>query len=196
MNVVLIDDDPISRLLLSTLLKKIFQNIMVFEEGHSGLDTLNSRTAPTLALIDWMMPGMKGIEVCRRVRAHESKYPLYIIMVASRDLQGDKVLGLESGADDYITKPYDAEELVARIQVGKRNLALQEQLAARIRELEKAADQIQKLEELLPICFHCKKIRDGAQYWKNIEDYIAEHWERRVTHSLCPTCAKTHYGQE
>ena len=100
----------------------------------------------------------------------------------------DVVKGLEAGADDYMIKPFDAEELRARVRVGFRVLDLQEKLTHRVDELEQALGQIKQLQGLLPICSYCKKIRDDGNYWQQVEEYIGSHSEVKFSHGICPAC--------
>jgi len=110
---------------------------------------VRAERGPALALLDWMMPGMDGLEVCRRVR--ESKKMVYVIMLTSRGAKENIVEGLHAGADDYLIKPFDKNELLARIQVGLRILELHAALAARVKELEKAAGEIEDLKLRFPL---------------------------------------------
>src|SRR5439155_4831059 len=101
------------------------------------------------------------------------------------------VTGLQAGADDYITKPFDRGELQARLQVGRRIVELQKGLADRVRELEAALSRVRQLQGLLPICAWCKKIRDDQNYWHQVETYIGSHSDARFSHGICPDCLKT-----
>jgi signal transduction histidine kinase len=107
---------------------------------------LRQPDAPRLAILDWVMPGMDGAEVCRRLRALKREEPTYIILLTAKGGKENIIAGLESGADDYISKPFDREELHARLQVGLRIVNLQSSLAARVRELEQALSGAQKME--------------------------------------------------
>jgi CheY-like chemotaxis protein len=134
-----------------------------------------------------MMPEMDGLEVVRRVRDRGGK-PSYIILLTARASKEDVALALDAGADDYITKPFDAKELRARVNVGIRILDLQEKLSQRVRELEEALGQVKQLRGLLPICAWCHKIRDDQNYWQTVESYFSAHSQARFTHGICPEC--------
>jgi response regulator RpfG family c-di-GMP phosphodiesterase len=100
------------------------------------------------------------------------------------------VAGLDSGADDYVIKPFDAEELQSRVRVGQRVLDLQRRLADRVRELETALTQVKQLKGLLPICAYCKMVRDDRDYWQQVEEYLCTHTDVQFSHGICPTCWK------
>ena len=135
-----------------------------------------------------MMPGLDGVDVCRRVRGRDNSRPTYIILLTAKDGKENIVGGLDAGADDYVTKPFDADELRARVQVAERVVGMQSELADRIGELEDTLSQVRRLQGLLPICSYCKKIRDDREYWQEVEEYITNHSEVRFSHSICPDC--------
>lgn len=157
-------------------------------DGLEAWEALKSEDAPQLALLDIMMPGMDGLEVCRRAREMDSPVPVYIIILTAKTLPKEIVTGLEAGADDYLTKPFDPNELRARIKVGERILELQRSLAARVSELEEALSSVKQLQGLLPICSYCKKIRDDRNYWEQVESYISRRSEAQFSHGICPDC--------
>ena len=111
-----------------------------------------------------------------------------MVLLTARSSKADLVEGLEGGADDYVVKPFDREELRVRIQVGVRFVELQLNLAQRLHELQEALSQVKQLQGLLPICAYCKKIRDDNNYWQQIEVYVSEHSEAQFTHGVCPEC--------
>jgi CheY-like chemotaxis protein len=160
-------------------------------DGREAWEILIGPTAPKLAILDWLMPGLEGAELCRRVRARPSAEPPYLILLTSRDSKSDVVAGLEAGASDYITKPFDREELRARVEVGRKVVELQASLSARVRELEEALAHVKQLRGLLPICCYCKKVRNDSNYWQQVESYISDHTEARFSHGICPDCMRT-----
>ena len=163
-------------------------DVVVCADGGEAWQSLQAKDAPRLAILDWMMPHLDGIEICRRVRQSPPLQSLYIILLTAKDRREDLVEGLQAGADDYVSKPFDREELRARLHVGVRIVDLQQNLAERVRELENAIARVQQLQGLLPICSYCKKIRDDQDYWQQVDLYIAEHLGAQLTHSICPGC--------
>jgi len=110
------------------------------------------------------------------------------LILTSMSQPDEIVTGLEAGANDYVTKPFKAPELRARLNVGARMVELQRELADRVRELEKALSEVKQLRGILPICSYCKKIRDDKNYWEQVEDYFARHTDAKFSHGLCPAC--------
>jgi CheY-like chemotaxis protein len=188
MKILLADDDLIPRTMLRTALTEWGFAVETAGNGIDALRALQKADAPKLALLDWEMPGVDGVEVCRRIRAEPTSLPPYLILLTGRDNKSDVIAGLENGANDYVTKPFNRAELKARIQVGQRVLELQQNLAGRVRELEDALAQVKQLQELLPICCYCKKIRDDKNYWQQVESYFTNHSETRFSHCICPEC--------
>ncbi len=126
--ILIAEDDLVSRRMLQVFLAKWGYEVVVARDGREALQTLEAEGAPSLAILDWMMPGLEGPEVCQRVRHHPGRRYTYILLLTARTQKGDLLRGLESGADDYLTKPFDAQELRARLLVGRRILELQESL--------------------------------------------------------------------
>ena len=188
MRALVADDDRVTAEILSRTLKRWEFDVTVVGNGAAAWDHLRAAAAPTLAILDWMMPELDGPEVCRRVRRELPLANKYLMLLTARESRGDLVAGLDAGADDYITKPFDAEELRARVQVGVRVLTLQKSLAERVEELQAALSNVKQLRGLLPICSYCKRIRGDDQYWQQLEGYIAEHSDAQFSHGICPTC--------
>jgi two-component system, cell cycle response regulator len=129
--VLIAEDDPVSCHLLKNLLTKWDYDVTVATDGDQALAALEAAGAPRLAVLDWMMPGMEGVQICRRIRERTDKPYIYILLLTARSQKQDVHRGLELGADDYLTKPFDAQELRARLHVGERILSLEDELRFR-----------------------------------------------------------------
>ena len=188
MKVLIAEDDSILRRVLVATLGKFGYEVVIAADGAEAWAALQSADAPLLAILDWMMPEIDGVELCRRVRALPTATPPYLILLTAKSEKADVVTGLDAGANDYLTKPFDRAELLARVQVGAHVLELQGNLAARVRELEVALSHVKQLQGLLPICSYCKKIRDEQNHWHRVESYITQHAEVQFSHGICPSC--------
>ena len=188
MRVVIAEDDRVTGEILARTLQRWEYHTTLVGDGAEAWERLRTATEPTLAILDWMMPGMDGPDVCRRVRADLPLANMYLLLVTARESRGDVIAGLDAGADDYIIKPFDPDELRARIAVGARVLGLQQKLAERVTELQAALSNVKQLRGLLPICSYCKRIRGDDQYWLQVEAYIADHSDAQFSHGICPTC--------
>ncbi len=147
--ILVAEDDPVSRELISTRVAKWGYNVVVTKDGAEAMTILRDNGGPSLAILDWMMPEIDGLEICRRVR--ETKKMVYIILLTARGAKENVIEGLRAGADDYLIKPFDKDELHARILVGLRVMALQEALVRRVQELEAAAGEIKALKLQFPL---------------------------------------------
>ncbi|HEU4403323.1 MAG TPA: response regulator transcription factor [Candidatus Polarisedimenticolia bacterium] len=188
MKILIAEDDPVSRRVLEATLVKWGFEVVLAPDGSHAWAALQAEGAPSLAVLDWMMPGLDGPEVCRRARQEEGTRATYIILLTAKGRREDLVAGLQAGANDYVTKPFDQDELRARVQVGVRMVELQRLLAARVVELEEALSRVKQLSGLLPICSYCKKVRDDKNYWQQVESYVGTHSEAQFSHSICPDC--------
>ena len=190
MRILIAEDDPVTRKVLEAMLIKMGHDVVVTCNGEEAWQAYLDINTPKLAILDWIMPEMDGLELCQKIRNKPGELPIYIIMLTVKGQKQDIVEGLNNGADDYVTKPFNHDELSARIQAGGRILKLQASLADRIKELEDALSNIKQLQRLLPICCYCKKIRDDKNYWQQVEEYITLHTEAQFTHGICPECYK------
>ena len=188
LRVLVADDEPVSRTVVAAILRKGGYPVQLATDGEQAWRILQQPDPPALVVMDWMMPGLDGPEVCRRIRTLETATPSYVILLTSRDASSDIVAGLVAGADDYVTKPPDEDELLARINVGARVVKLQHALADRVRQLEEALSNVKQLQGLLPICSYCKSIRNDQNYWQRVETYISDRSGVQFSHSYCPDC--------
>jgi|APSaa5957512576_1039674.scaffolds.fasta_scaffold21536_1 phosphoserine phosphatase RsbU/P len=188
MQILIAEDEAASRLVLEKTLKSWDYDVVSTVDGNEAWEVLRGEDSPQLAILDWMMPNMDGVEVCRLVRSEPSLQNLYLIMLTALDTADNIVEALDAGANDYIAKPFDRKELQARIRVGVRVVELQNALAQRVRELEDSIAREKRLQELVPICSYCKNIRDDQNYWQRVERYIEEHTGAAFSHSICPDC--------
>ena len=209
MRILIAEDDFTSRTVLEGVLKKQGYEVVATTNGTEAWAVMHEPDAPKLAILDWMMPEMDGIEVCQRIRSLETDQLPYVIMLTSKDEQADIIAGLEAGANDYLAKPYDPGELRARVEVGRHMVEMQVKLAEHARALQRALQeqekltlglrdaltQVKLLSGLLPICASCKKIRNDKGYWEQMEVYIRDHSEADFTHGICPECAQTLYPE-
>ena len=195
MKILIAEDDPTSLRMLEAVLAKWNYDVVATCDGNEAWEKLQDEGAPKLAVLDWMMPGMDGVEVCHRLKQPDIPDPTYVIILTTKDCTTDIVEALGAGADDYITKPFDNKELRARVEVGRRVVELQTALANRIKELQDALAHVKTLQGILPICMHCHKIHSDQESWERIEKYITEHSEAQFSHSLCPECLEKHYPE-
>ena len=165
---LVIDDAPQIRRIMRETLTNAGYEVDDARTGVEGLEKLRE-FHPDLVLLDMNLPEMDGIEVCRAIRNTSN---IAIIMLTVRKSDSDKVAALDAGADDFVTKPYDPEELRARLMVAERIVRLQE--------------HVRRLEGVLPTCMYCKKIRDDRNVWVGIEQYITQRTEASFSHGVCP----------
>jgi two-component system cell cycle response regulator len=128
MKILLADDDRVSRFLMERMLRSNGYDVVTAENGRQALHELSREDRPRLALLDWMMPELDGLDVCREIRARHNKSYIYILLLTARESPDDIVAGLKAGADDYLTKPCHLAELKARLHAGRRILMLEDQL--------------------------------------------------------------------
>ncbi len=207
-NVLIVDDIHRNIQILATVLERSGYAVSFALSGQQAIDILENGGCD-LILLDVMMPVMNGYETCRRIRTIPGRENLPIIFLTARSEQKDINMGFEAGAVDYLTKPCNTAELLARVGthvqlkrmrdlLEERNRKLQEQngeLARLNGELAETLEKIKVLEGILPICSFCKKIRDDKGYWSQVESYITRHSKAMFSHSVCPECARDNYPE-
>ena len=198
-NILIVDDISQNIQVLGSILPRETYDISYATDGGQALEMVASETYD-LILLDIMMPGMDGFEVCRRIQQMPGKKEIPIIFLTARSQKQDIIQGLNTGAVDYVTKPFNAAELKARVkthlQLKKAREHIEEQnrnLETLNRELTEALEKIKTLEGIIPICCVCKNIRNDKGYWEQIEAYMAQHSKAQFSHGICPDCCEKLY---
>ncbi|MCP4153372.1 MAG: response regulator [bacterium] len=190
--ILIVDDVPKNLQVLGAILRKEEYKIAPATSGVQALNMLKE-IQPDLILLDVMMPDMDGFEVCAKLKESKATRELPIIFLTAKTETEDIVKGFSIGAMDYVTKPFNSAELLSRVHTHislKRSRDRERDLIGKLRE---ALTKVKLLSGLLPMCFHCKKIRDDKGYWQQVEEYIGEHSEAHFSHSLCPQCVRKLY---
>jgi sigma-B regulation protein RsbU (phosphoserine phosphatase) len=189
--VLLADDDKLTLNVLNDTLTRAGYDVLTATDGEQAWKKLEQSKA-MIAILDWIMPGMEGVEIVRRAHQDPRFVNTYFILLTGKSSTEDLVAGLQAGASDYLRKPFEEAELLARVEVGIRFIELQQKLADRVKELETALTQVKRLEGLLPICSYCKRIRNEQDYWERVDAYISQHSNVRFSHNICPECYQKH----
>jgi phosphoserine phosphatase RsbU/P len=192
LRILVVDDDAVTRSTLESVISGAGWSPVAIDDPELALEILTGADAPPIALIDWQMPTLSGLDLCRRVRAADVTARPYLIFVTGNSTSNDIVTGLDAGADGYMTKPIAANELQARVRAGLRTFALQQELRTRLQEAEAQSARNRPLRELLPMCVYCRRIRDEQQHWSTLEQFLTEKTDVRFTHGFCPTCYELH----
>lgn len=191
-SILVVDDNPDNlRLLLGILSSKGYR-VRPTSSGEHAIASI-TKEQPDLILLDIMMPGIDGFEVCRRLKSEEKTASIPIIFISALDEISDKTKAFSAGGVDYVTKPFNTQEVLARIKTHLTIRNLVKDLEEKNRQLQKALNEIKTLRGIIPICSNCKKIRDDKGYWQQIEVYITEHSEADFSHGICQECVKKLY---
>ncbi len=200
-NILVVDDSRANlRLLVDILTKQSFK-VRPVKDGYAALEAVKA-LPPDLILLDIMMPGIKGYDVCEQLKADDRFRDIPIIFISALHDSQDKVEAFAKGGVDYITKPFQPDEVLARVNTHLTICNLQkslqkrnEQLEDKNLKLENALDQVKKLSGLLPMCANCKKVRNDEGYWQDVASYIRHHSEAEITHGICEDCTKILYPE-
>ena len=189
MKMLIAEDEYITRMTVQVLLEQWGYHVDSVENGDKAWLALNHQEGPDIAILDWEMPGLDGLEVCRRVKELDRPTPVYVIMLTARDQQNDILKGFAAGADDYITKPFDENELRARVRVAERLVRLQGQLAQSNEELRLVLNHID-VSGNLPVCVRCGNIQGEDQRWHSFREVLARENDSRFSFEICPRCQR------
>ena len=184
------EDEYTTRLTVQVVLERWGYRVDSVEDGESAWKMLQKSDGPQIAILDWEMPGIDGVELCTKVKMLDRDTPVYVIMLTGRDAQTDILQGFDAGADDYITKPFDENELRARVRVAERLVTIQEELVISNNELRAVLDHVETLQSDLPVCSSCLRVEDHNNCWRTMQEYAKEKEDPRFQFSLCPRCRK------
>jgi len=187
-DILIADDTPEQLTVLRQMLAE--QNYMVRPalNGEIAIKAANE-SPPDLILLDIRMPGMDGYEVCQQLKSEEKTRKIPVIFISALNELDDKVKAFSLGGVDYITKPFQTEEVLARIKTHLTLRNLQKSLEDKNAQLQNALDEIKTLQGIIPICANCKKVRDDENYWNEVEGYLKK-MDIMLSHSVCPDCSK------
>jgi CheY-like chemotaxis protein len=188
MKLLLAEDSGDQREFLEVLLGEWGFPVVSVKDGDEAWRLLQDADAPPLLLLDSVMPGLSGPQICRRLRETRSRRARHIILLTARATPEDVESGLDAGADDFIAKPFNETELRARLRAGERHVRLQQELGRRITEVESALERIRQLEGILPLCSYCRRIRENERAWQPLESFIARRSKTTFSHDICPDC--------
>jgi DNA-binding response OmpR family regulator len=176
MKMMIVDDEPVARAILRRTLENFGHEIIVTCNGLEAWEEFD-REPVRLIVSDWKMPGLDGLGLCQKVRAREKTPYTYFILLTAQDTGPENYdLATDAGVDDFLTKPFDRPTIRMRLRVAERILRF--------------TTEIRQLQDLIPICAYCRKIRNDDDYWQLAETYISEQTGSNFTHGMCPDCAK------
>jgi len=174
MEILIAEDEDVDRELLVAALQQLGHGVVVTENGRQAWEIFQQREDLRMLISDWLMPEVDGLELCRRVRVARRPHYTYVVLLTIMSGKSRYMEGMDAGADDFISKPFDPDLLAARLRVAERILNLHQ--------------EVRQLESLLPICSYCKKIRDERERWWPIEKYIGQRTATDFSHGICPEC--------
>lgn len=194
--ILVVDDDPDILFATIRVLKKEGFDVISADAGNQSLEMVEN-DHPDLILLDVQLPDIQGTEVCEKIKGNLDHQKKYIMMLSgNKTSSDDQAEGLDSGADGYIARPISNRELVSRVNAMVRLIRAERKTDSYILELEQAMEKIKVLSGIVPICMHCKQIRNDKGYWNRLEEFIENHSEAQFSHSICEPCLEKHYPEE
>jgi DNA-binding response OmpR family regulator len=173
MKILVVEDDPIAGAVLEASLKTLGHEVIMASDGRDAWNRFLERPS-RVVISDWMMPALDGLELCRRIREQGGDYTYFILLSNLANSAENLDQAMEAGADDFLAKPAKTAELKARLRVAERILNY--------------ATQVRQLQEIIPICGYCRKMRDDQNYWSQVEEYIVKQTGSEFSHGVCPDC--------
>ncbi len=201
--VLVVEDDPFFQRVLQKRLEVEGYQVQVAGDGREGMKAIVA-FEPDLVVSDWMMPEVDGLELCQSVKTGLREAAPYFILLTAKGELSDRLLGLETGADDYLVKPCDQAELMARIRSGLRIVTLTQDLRRAVGELQRAQSALQAAQGAgsggappgVSVCSTCQRARVGADQWQPLDHYLVQRGIADVSHGICPECRASRYDAE
>lgn len=184
--ILIADDSPATRNLLKKALEAEGFAVVLASDGREAWEVLKTPDAPRLAILDWMMPGMSGPEICARIRAQKRGEYTYMILLTARNKREDLIEGLNAGADDYLTKPLDVQQLQARLRAARRILGLERNLIAAQQQIRKAKDDLEVIHQLAPSALFSLDCRRRVTSWNRRSEELTGLSAASVLGQDCP----------
>jgi DNA-binding response OmpR family regulator len=178
MKILVVDDDPVACELFEQIIQSAGHEVVTCSDGQEAWELYRDTPFPVI-VADWMMPRLDGLELCKKVRLSRKLPYTYFIMVTGLSSSDDFLEAIDGEVDDFVRKPFEAEELLARIKVAERLLGVYQ--------------HIKTLEGLLPICMYCRRVKSDHSdtEWRQLEDYIEERTEANFSSTVCKNCYET-----
>jgi DNA-binding response OmpR family regulator len=181
MNILMVDDDVVARHVVQGVLTGLGHDVTITVDGNDAWDAWQQERH-CVVVADWLMPGPDGLELCRRIRRSALTSYTYFILLTERTGREHRRTALDAGADDFLAKPLDPDELGARLSVAERILGLRGELA--------------QFQALLNMCSYCRRVHDETEVWEPLETYVARHTPAGLSHGVCPDCYARHLEPE
>ena len=173
MKILAVEDDPVAQLVIESALKSLGHEVLLAVDGGQAWELLADRSIRAV-VSDWRLPELDGLDLCRLIRGRSGDYVSFILLTQLSASEVNIDAAIAAGVDDFLTKPVNIRDLKLRLHAAERVLGLN--------------SQVRQLEGFLPICAHCKKIRDDRNYWQQIESYLNARTGTRFSHGICPDC--------
>ncbi len=198
--ILVVEDDPFFQRVLQKRLQVEGYQVQIASDGREGMQAIVS-FEPDLVVSDWMMPEVDGLELCQSVKTGLREAAPYFILLTAKGELSDRLLGLETGADDYLVKPCDQAELMARIRSGLRIVSLTQDLRHTVAELKRAQTALESAQAAGSAaggpersgCSFCRRARVGSDQWQALDEFLVQQKIADVSHGICPECRAANY---
>jgi DNA-binding response OmpR family regulator len=190
--ILIVEDEADYANMLQLRLTSVGYEVDALNDPLKAMDAVTSNL-PDLILLDVNMPNLSGFDLCRQLKSREKTRDIPVIFLTARMATDDVVEGFNAGGVDYVTKPVNSQALLARVRTHIELKKARDKQAELIEQLQDSLAQIKQLKGFIPICAHCKKIRNDEGFWQKVEVYIEKHSDATFSHGICPECIEKYY---